>query len=170
MTFKDWLTLVKDKGLICERYLPMVDAARSRKQYMDAVLDVNGMEFLCDIGVKGYKLPYDVIANEFRAYMNGRYIHAKSSKNGSYTTVMYCSVSMPEEVTVSTTVTGLFNCRCKVFVPQNRVCQVYVDNESDIELHVAESSKCYVNVWAGGSVVCNGGGDVYMKHKGLDNE
>lgn len=169
MTFKEWLNIVLDKGLICERYLPAVDAARSRKQFMDVVLDINGMAFLCDMESKGYKLPYDVITNEFWAYMNGRYIHTKSSENGSYTTTMYCSVSTPEEITVSTTVTGLFNCKCKVFVPQNRVCQFFIDNGSDIELHVADSSKCYVNVWAGGSVSCVGDGDVHVKHKSNAN-
>ena len=170
MTFKEWLNIVLDKGLICERYLPDVDAARSRKQFMDIALDVNGMEFLCDMGAKGYKLPYETMRNEFVAYMNGRYIRSKSSSDGGYTSSMYCSIEMPSEITVNTTLTGLFDCRCTVYVPEHTVCQVYVDSGSNIQLHVPTTSKCYVEVWNGGGVVSSGGGNVYIKHKCRDNE
>ena len=170
MTFKDWLSLVKNKGLICERYLPDVDAARSRKQFMDVALDVNGMAFLCDMGVKGYKLPYDVMRTEFVAYMNGRYIRSKSTSDGGYTSSMYCSIELPSEVTVNTTLTGFFDCHCIVSVPPNMVCQIYVDSGSDIELHIPVTSKCYVEVWNGGNATLSGGGTSYIKHKCQDDE
>lgn len=170
MTFKEWLNIVLDKGLICERYLPAVDAARSRKQFMDVVLDVNGMAFLCDMRLQGYGLPYETIESEFRAYLNGRYIHAKPSASGSYTSSMYCGVDMPAEITVNTTLTGLFNCNCIVNVSDNTICQIYVDSNSNIELHVPSTSKCYIEVWRGGSCIYTGGGDVHIKHKNVEDE
>lgn len=170
MTFKEWLNIVLDKELICERYLPAVDAARSRKQFMDVVLDVNGMSFLCDMRLQGYELPYETIESEFRAYLNGRYIHSKSSVSGSYTSSMYCGIAMPAEITINTTLTGLFNCHCIVNIPNNVSCQIYVDSNSNIELHIPSTSKCYIEVWRGGSCVHTGGGDVYIKHKNGKDE
>lgn len=170
MTFKEWLSFVLDKGLICERYLPMVGAARSRKQFMDVVLDANGMAFLCDMRLQGYELPYETIESEFRAYLNGRYIHSKASASGNYTATMYCGVYVPSEITINTTLTGLFGCHCIVNVPNNVSCQIYVDSNSDIELHIPPTSKCYMEVWRGGSCVHTGGGDVYIKHKNGKDE
>ena len=170
MTFKEWLNIVLDKGLICERYLPAVDAARSRKQFMDVVLDVNGMAFLCDMNLRGYGLPYETIEGEFSAYLNGRYIRSKSTPSGSYTSTMYCGVDVPAEITINATLTGLFNCHCVVNVPDNTICRIYVDNNSNIELHVPSNSKCYIEVWRGGSCIHTGGGDVYIKHKNVEDE
>ena len=168
MTFKDWLVDIKGKGLICERYLPLVDAARSRKQYMDVVLDANGMAFLCDMRENGYGLPYDVICNEFKAYLNGRYIHTKTDQNGTYTSSMYCDVEDPAEITINTTLTGLFRCTCTVNVPKNTSCRLYVDGASVVDIHVADGSKCYVDIWDGGLVSFNEGADVRIKHVIVD--
>lgn len=165
MTFKEWLADVKDKGLICERYLPLVDAARSRKQYMDAVLDTNGMAFLCDMSTCKYKLPYEIICEEFKAYLNGRYIHTSNKVSGSYTTTMYCGVELPSSISVNTTLTGLFNCNCQVDIPNNTICQLYVDNGSNIMVNVPLSSRCYVEVWGDGVVEFLGDGDIYIEHK-----
>ena len=170
MTFKEWLEIVKDKGLICDRYLPIVLSARSRKQYMDVVLDVNGMEFLCDMSLKGDKLPYETICAEFKAYLNGRYIHTKSSASGSYTSSMYCAVKTPSEVTVNTTLTGFFGCNCYVHVPDNMACQIYVDDGSNIKLHVSPNATCYVSIWKGGNVECDNATNIIIKHKNVEDE
>lgn len=164
MTFKEWLEIVKDKGLICDRYLPMVLSARSRKQYMDAVLNINGMAFLCDMRLMGHGLSNEAICDEFKSYINGRYIKTTYNEHGSYTSTMYCCVSRPSEVTVNTTLVGFFGCNCIVRVPKNTVCQIQLDNESTIELYVQPGAKCYVDVWRGGSLTWTGDGEVYIKH------
>lgn len=170
MTFKDWLEIVNNEGLICERYLPLVNAARSRKQYMDIVLDANGMAFLCDMSLRGHKLPYEVIRREFWAYLNGRYIHSKASISGTYTAAMYCGVETPSSITVNTTLTGFFGCNCDVFVPDNMVCQIYVDNGTAINLKVSQDSTCHVCVWNGGDVKCANTSNIIMKHKNMEDE
>lgn len=170
MTFKEWLNIVLDKELICERYLPAVDAARSRKQFMDVALDVNGMAFLCDMRLQGYELPYETIESEFRAYLNGRYIHSKSSISGSYTSAMYCGIDVPAEITINTTLTGLFGCHCIVNVPSNVVCQIYVDSGCDVLINVADNARCQIRVWDGGLVECNNNSNVTITRKKLGDE
>lgn len=170
MTFKEWLVDVKNKGLICERYLPAVNAARSRKQFMDVVLDVNGMAFLCDMREKGYGLPYNVICEEFRAYLNGRYIHTKAKSSGSYTASMYCCIEDPSEITVNTTLTGILGCSCWIRVPKNMYCQLYVDSASVVNISVDDGGKCYVDLWDGGVVISEDTDAVIVKHKTIGDE
>jgi hypothetical protein len=170
MTFKEWLNIVLDKGLICERYLPAVDAARSRKQFMDVVLDVNGMAFLCDMREKGYGLPYDVMYNEFNAYLNGRYIHTKSTLARGYTASMYCRVETPSEITINTTLTGIFGCSCSIHVPANTYCQLIVDGSSVVNITVGNGGKCYVDLWRGGEATFDDADSVVVKHKSIGDE
>ena len=169
MTFKKWLNIVLDRGLICERYLPAVDSAQSRKQFMDVVLDANGMAFLCDMREKGYGLPYDVICGEFRAYLNGRYIRTKTKPSGSYTASMYCRIEDPSEITVNTTLTGIFGCSCWIHVPKNMYCQLYVDGASVVNISVDDGAKCYVDLWDGGIVVSEDMDSIVVKHRTADN-
>ena len=170
MTFKEWLNIVLDKELICERYLPAVGAARSRKQYMDVVLDINGMAFLCDMREKGYGLPYNVICEEFKAYLNGRYIHTKTKPSGSYTASMYCRIEEPSEITINTTLTGIFGCSCNVHVPANMSCQLIVDGSSVVNITVGDGGKCYVDLWSGGEVTFSDTSSVAVKHKTVEDE
>lgn len=170
MTFKEWLNIVLDKGLICERYLPAVDAARSRKQFMDVVLDVNGMAFLCDMRERGYGLPYDVMYNEFKAYLNGRYIHTKSVLERGYTASMYCRVEAPSEITINTTLSGIFGCSCSIHVPANTYCQLIVDGSSVVNITVGNGGKCYVDLWSGGEVTFDDADAVVVKHKSAEDE
>ncbi len=165
MTFKDWLYIIKDEGLICDRYLPKVLSARSRKQYMDAVLNINGMSFLCDMSDAGHKLPYEVIKSEFGAYLNGRYIATNTSVSGSYTTAMYCGVNKPSEITVNTTLTGIFGCDCVVNIPSNTVAHLCVDECSKVAIVLGDNSKCHVDVWGRGSVSHIYGDRVIIKRK-----
>lgn len=170
MTFKEWLEIVKDKGLICDMYLPMVLSARSRKQYIDIALDVNGMAFLCDMIVIGHRLPYSTMHTEFDPYLNGRYIRTKSDANGGYTSSLYCSIETPSEITANTTLTGIFNCKCSVNIPKGKVCQLYVDSNSVININVTDSSKCYVDVWDGGIVRSSSQDNIIVKHRKSEHE
>lgn len=166
MTFKDWLNIVNDKGLICDRYLPAVMSARSRKQYMDAVLDINGMTFLCDMMDAGYGLPYETIKAEFAPYLNGRYIGTNRSASGAYTTSMYCDINTPSEITVNTSLAGIFGCSCYIHIPDNTRTRLCVDGGSNIMLTVGKGAKCHIDVWGDG-IVCHGYDDdtVVIKHK-----
>lgn len=170
MTFKEWLNIVLDKGLICERYLPAVGAAHSRKQFMDVVLDVNGMTFLCEMRERGYGLPYDVICNEFKAYLNGRYIHTKSALIRGYTASMYCRIEAPSEITINTTLTGIFGCSCSIHVPASTYCQLIVDGSSVVNITVGSGGKCYVDLWRGGEVTFDAADSVVIKHKAIEDE
>lgn len=170
MTFNDWLIEVKNSEFICERYLPLVDAARSRKQYMDVALDVNGMAFLCDMIVLGLGLPYTTMHAEFSPYLNGRYISTKSDANGGYTSSLYCSIETPSEITANTTLTGIFNCKCSVNIPKGKACQLYVDSNSVIDINVADGGKCYVDVWDGGTVRFSSHDNVIVKRRKTEHE
>lgn len=170
MTFKDWLNIILDRGLICERYLPSVGSAQSRKQYMDIALDVNGMEFLCDMRERGYGLPYDVMCDEFKAYLNGRYIHTKNALLRGYTASMYCRVDAPSEITINTTLTGIFGCSCSIHVPANTYCQLIVDGSSVVNITVGNCGKCYVDLWRGGEVTFDDSSSVVVKHKTAGDE
>lgn len=156
MTFKDWLEIVKSEGLICERYLPMVLSARSRKQLMDVALDVNGIGFLCDMISIKKGLPYDVMSTEFAPYVNGRYIHINASSSGSYSASMYCGVKSPLSITTSTTLIGIFNCKCDVHIPKNHVVQLCVDSNSAVNVVLEPDSKCYIDLWDGGNISYEG--------------
>lgn len=156
MTFVEWLEVVKGRGLICDKYMPMVLSARSRKQFMDIALDVNGISFLCDMIDEGSGLPYDVMLDEFVAYINGRYIHVNSSTSGSYSASMYCQVLSPREITASTTLLGIFGCKCDIHIPKNHIVQLCVDSNSDVNIILEPNSKCYVDLWRGGNVQASG--------------
>ena len=170
MTFNDWLIAVKNSGVICERYLPLVDTARSRKQYMDIALDINGMAFLCDMIVLGQGLPYAIMHAEFSPYLNGRYISTKSSTNGGYTSSLYCSIETPSEITANTTLTGIFNCKCNINIPSTSVCQIYVDSNSVVDINVADGGRCYVDVWDKGIVQFSSCDNVIVKHRKTEHE
>lgn len=166
MTFKEWLEVVKSEGLICDRYLPLVLSSRSRKQFMDVALDINGITFLCDMVNAGYGLPYNVMNTEFAAYMNGRYIHVSSSSSGAYSSSMYCGVKVPSEITASTTLLGIFNCHCEIHVPKNHTVQLCVDSSSDVTVKLEPGSRCYIDLWDGGIVNRqDNDGDIIIKRK-----
>lgn len=169
MTFKEWLNIVLDNGFICERYLPSVGSAQSRKQYMDIALDINGMEFLCNMREKGYGLPYDVICGEFRAYLNGRYIHTNAKPIGGYSSSLYCRIEDPSEITINTTLTGIFGCSCWIHVPKNMCCQLCVDGASVVNISVGDGAKCHVDLWDGGVVISDNMDSIIVKHRTADN-
>jgi hypothetical protein len=68
--FKEWIEDIMQRGLLCKEYTEKVIHAKSKKQIMDIVLDVNGASYLLELSAKGFALPYETIRNEFGAYIN----------------------------------------------------------------------------------------------------
>lgn len=139
--------------LICDQYRSRVEKAQSKKQFMDIVLEGNGLHYLCDMKAKGFGLPYDVITREFTPFINGEYVARVLKDNGTwYDSAMFCKLDNKSEIRAVTTATGLFGCSCNVVVPKNSYVQLYVDNECDITIECPSTSKCYVEYWQGAKI------------------
>lgn len=160
MTFNEWINDVLSKDLICDDYRARVLSAKSKKQFMDIVLEANGLEYLCKAKTSGYGLPYDTILREFAPFINGNY-DAKIERGGDkwYTSTMFVKLDEKSEVRVANTATGLFGCSCRVYIPKNKYVQLYVDDECELDIYCPSSSKCYLAHCGGAKIKVSEGED-----------
>lgn len=164
MTFKEWLNNALSYDLICDLYKDRVAKAQSKKQFMDIVLEANGLEYLCKAKADGYGLPYDTILREFTPFINGAYEAKIDRENGKwYTSTMYCCLDEKSEIRVCNTATGFYGCKCSVVVPKNSFVQLYVDDECKLDITCHETSKCYISYSEGAEIHTNGEGQYLIE-------
>ena len=145
MTFNDWIKNIIDTGNLCGQYTAKVHDAISKKSIMDIVLDSNGLSFLLEMQEKGLGLPYEVIADEFQSYINGRYVGVFRNENGhGYTSKLYCCYAESLEILADTTAVVLLGCANKVVIPENSFVKIYADKNCDIEVFCPKSSRVIV--------------------------
>jgi hypothetical protein len=144
MNYSEWIDDIICQGLLCDEYATKVQQAKSKKQVVDIALDANGVSYLQEMMEKGHALPYDVIRNDFRPYLNGRYVSVhKNGENGrEYTGSVY--FEQINDLLVHTTITSLLNCECNVIVPKNSIALLYSDGNCTIHVICMENAKCKV--------------------------
>lgn len=164
MSFKEWLNMVLSKDLICDRYKDRVAKAQSKKQFMDIVLEANGLEYLCKMKADGYGLPTKTIVKEFAPFINGNYeAEIKNRIGRTYTSAMFCGLDERNEIRVCNTATLFYGCSCKVIVPKNSFVQIYTDDDSSLEVECFAPSKCYVSHTAKAKVNAVGDGEFFFE-------
>lgn len=153
----DWIEDEHLKGELCEEYYERLCDAKSKKQVMDIVMDINGLEYLCLSREKGNPLPYEVIEKEFRSYINGKYIPKFNfSKMTEYDSSVYLSLGKDCEVNVGTTLALFLNCSCDIYVKDYHVARIFLDGNCDVRLHCPK----------GASVIVEAFGDAKVEYEG----
>lgn len=153
MKYNEWISNIKNNGLLCDIYTQKVDKALSKKQIMDIVLDANGASYLMQMQSKGYPLPYETIIKEFGSYINGRYkAEYKNDKGNGYTSSMYCCYTDESFIELDTTQTILLGCNTVLYVKDNSIAQVYADKNCDIIIYCPKSSRLIVDYWKGAKI------------------
>ena len=154
MRFKEWITKVISKGLLCAAYTDKVESALSKKKLMDIVLDANGVSWLPQMQAKGISLPYETIINEFGAYINGRY-KAEYSKGDRlfYTSCLYCCYG--ESIQIDTTATTLLGCNCEVNITDYDFVKIYIDANCDVRINCPDNARCLVEYWGNPQIKVN---------------
>ena len=119
ITLQEFKENAKKHG-ICEM-LQDWDNAKSKKQLMDVVLNVRGVQYLANAIFDGWGMSPELIAEDFKPFNNGRYTYRKG-----YTSQMYC---LPEEdtITIDSTVTLIIGFN-GIVVIDRPVCELYLVN------------------------------------------
>lgn len=139
----------KSKPNLCKEYAAKLDKAGSKKAMIDLALDANGMPWVAESVAKG-DLPIDVVANDFKPFLNGKYTRI----GNGFTSRIYCQP--PEDsIKIETTATLIIGFKGKVIV--DRPCRLYLC-KSDVtivgmmtpEVYLYNSTivndNCFVNV------------------------
>ena len=122
-TFAEFIENAKQN--LCKEYKEKLSKAMSKKQLIDLSLDANGMQWTAEAVAKG-ELPIEVIANDFKPFLNGKYTR---NENG-YASQIFCQP--PEDsIKVTATATLIIGFKGKVVV--DRPCELYLCN-SDVTI------------------------------------
>lgn len=151
-----WLHRVIDAGLLCGNYKTMALEAKSKIALMDIVLDSNGASYLCEMQAKGFPLSYETILDEFKAYINGKYIaEYKNEKGNGYTSCVYCCYYESDEIHIHTTNTTILGCKAKIYVKPYDFVQIHADKNCELEIFCPETSRIKIDYWDGAIIEVN---------------
>ena len=158
MTFNDWIKEIISSGNLCAGYTDMVMDAKSKLQLFRICLDANGCSYLPEMDEKGYALPYDVILNEFKNYINGNYIAEFRNERGSgYTSALYCCYSDGNRIDVVTTLATFLGCsNVELHIAENNFAHLYLDKNCDVKIFCPQSSHVIVDYWSNAKVSVHG--------------
>jgi hypothetical protein len=94
---------------------------------------------------KNREMPYEIMRDYFKDYINGQYIASFPNCNNSktYTGTLYMDIT--DRLDVVTNYVTLFNCKCDVYIPENTVVSMCIDKNCDIKIYCPPSSKCKID-------------------------
>lgn len=141
-TFAEFIDNAKTN--LCAEYTEKLNKAGSKKSLIDIALDANGMPWVCEAVAKG-KLSSDTIAEDFKPFLNGRYIRAA----GGYSSALYCKRN--DGIEVVTTCALIVDCKGVIRVDRP-IAELFLSN-SDVAIISNKGSK--VNVYLYNSSVVN---------------
>lgn len=147
MRFETWINRIIDSGDLCSSYAMKALSAKSRKQFMDIVLDSNGIRYLPLMSHRGFPLPYETICEEFGNYINGKYIRSeKCEVNGTdITSALYCCHS--GDVDINNDLTCFMGCYCRIVVSDFLCHVVTSDKNSIIEVENNKGGKLMIEYY-----------------------
>lgn len=141
-TFQDFIE--KSKVNLCKEYTDKLNRAGSKKAMLDLALDANGLSWTAEAIAKG-ELSVDTIANDFKPFLNGRYIRVA---NG-YSSALYCDID--SEITITTTCALIVDYKGTIRIDRP-IAELYLAN-SDVT--ILANKGCKVNVYLYNSSVVN---------------
>lgn len=129
---------------LCKEYFDKLNNAKSKKALIDLALDANGLSWTAEAVVKE-ELPIEVIANDFKPFLNGKYVREADG----FTSALFCDFD--GEIRVTTTCALIIGYKGIVRVDRP-IAELYLAN-SDVTILANEGSK--VNVYLYNSTVVN---------------
>lgn len=125
---------------ICEKYSELLDGCNTKKQLFDLATDSNGIPFICEAMVDGWSVTPELISENFKTFINGRYI----SQHKGYTSAMYVERFFIEPLVAKTTNVVIMACEGVVEIPENVVCNLFIVNSNVV---VSGYGVCYVKTY-----------------------
>lgn len=157
MKYKEWINKSIESGKLCGEYQDKISNAKSKKQIMDIVLDASGLEWFMEMQSHRMCMPYETITNDFKSYINGRYIAECGNKQSNkYTSSLYCCYCEDTFIEINTTQTAILGCTCDVYLPNNEIHLIYVDKNCDLTIHCPDNSRAKVEYWSGAKIEIDG--------------
>ena len=138
----NYITEARNNGLLCDEYYEKVNGSKSKKDLFRICADANGFKWLPQLSLKGHELPYDVIEDEFGAYINGKYKPEYEKDGISFSSAIYCRYD--QEVILDTQLACFLGCRCRITVADYNIAKISVDDKSDIEIYCPPTSAIEV--------------------------
>lgn len=165
INWKQWLSLRMRSGDVCMEYMRHLQESICMTDFFDLCLDVNGMEFLCEMSAKDGGLPYESIKEDFSRYINGQYEARHGDGDVRYTSEMWLG-RRGGEIHLTNTATLLLDCKdVNIRVPDNFVGILYVDDRSSVSVDCPARSTLYVNVYGDGNALFMGGKNVHVDRR-----
>ena len=157
MKTTQWLSNVIATGDLCERYAGPVASAHNKLGLMRLALSGGAAGYLCEMQAKGMGLDSSIIAQEFAAYINGKYIAEFTSENGSYDSTMYCQWNdMQNLLLLASTLTTFIDCKASLILADYSYHSVYCDADSQLVITCPPTAFCDVHCWRESSVQVQG--------------
>lgn len=135
-----WLEQQIRNGLVCRDYTKKVAMAENRYDLSKILFDVNGLELLPSLKLKGIDIPTEDLLSEYGRYLNGY----KHYYNG-YSSTMY--VRNTESIITSTTLLGLVECKCEIIIPKNNFPRLIVDKDCELTISMHPTSRLRMEVY-----------------------
>ena len=133
---------------ICEKYSERLDGCNTKKQIFDLATDSNGIPFICEAMVDGWSVTPELISENFKTFINGRYI----SQHKGYTSAVYVERFFIEPLVAKTTNLVIIACEGVVNIPEDVVCNLSIVNSNVV---VSGSGVCYVKEYGSNKIKYN---------------
>ena len=140
---------------------------------MDIVMDANGLEWMAstkkDLGELDLR---DKLLVHCPQFINGRYIaEYKNDSGNGYTTMLYVGRHDKEfHIEAQSTILCLLRVHGDVTIPRNAFVNLYVDNDSGINLKLEKDAKCIVNTNGKGYVIYDNRSESPIKNMILEKK
>lgn len=143
MTIEQWLDNIYATNNMCADYQGLVKKAKSIKQIFELILTSDGLSYLCEVQERGIDLPYSLITDGFKNYINGKLVYEHTiDGEPAFTTTLYCCYNNP--ICVNTTGVCLLNCNSTIEISPFNVAKIYIDRNCDIKVVCPSTSKCII--------------------------
>lgn len=157
MKTTQWIQSVVATGDLCERYTDAVANAHSKLALMRLALSGGAAGYLCEMQSQNMGLDSAIIAEEFAAYINGKYIGEYGNSEARYSSCLYCQwQDLDNSLLLASTLTTFIDCKASIVLPENSFMSVYCDSESHLQIYCSPTAHCDVHYWQGATVNVSG--------------
>lgn len=149
MTYCKNILELKRKALsmnLCDKYKEKWDNARTYRELINIVSDLNGADFLCSGISKGWGLEKDFITRYFGEYINGYTVYHKG-----YNSEIYNGLEN-EVITCNVSVMIILYSKCEVIVQENHYCHIFVAGESS-EVIIRNNGNVFLHDYSGNTSI-----------------
>lgn len=134
----DFINRKIESGEMCKDGIAMVNHANTRKSIFDAATSAKGVEFLCEMKMKGDGLDSSDIMRDFNQFVNGNYV-----RDERYRSRMYCKFK--GAALCDANLLMVQDCEMKISVPKTMICEIHVCGESYVE--IVGEGKAAIVAW-----------------------